>query len=93
MYYSKVTGLLSFYDRKESSFSIYPNPANNFISIDTDVTAQVRVQILNYKGQVVKEESLVNVSSQINVSDLSSGIYFVNILINDSVSTEKLIIR
>jgi len=84
---------LSFYDRKESSFSIYPNPANNFISIDTDVTAQVRVQILNYKGQVVKEESLVNVSSQINVSDLTSGIYFVNILINDSVSTEKLIIR
>ncbi len=93
MYYSQVTGLLSFYDRKESSFSIYPNPANNFISIDTDVTEQVRVQILNYKGQVVKEESLVNVSSQINVSDLSSGIYFVNILINDSVSTEKLIIR
>ena len=93
MYYNQVTGLLSFFEQKESRLSIYPNPATNHFSIDTDLTVESSIQIVNYSGQLVKEINQSIISNQIDISDLKSGIYFVNILINGSVSIEKLIIQ
>ena len=93
MSYNQATGLLSFSNKETKGFSIFPNPATTQFSIDADLTAKTSVQILNYNGQLVKEINQLNSSNQIDVSNLSSGVYFVNILINDSFSTEKLIVR
>lgn len=93
MSYNQTTGILSFSNEEKEGFSIYPNPATNQFSIDADLTIKTSVQILNYNGQLVKEVNQLKHSNQIDISDLNSGIYFVNVLINDSFLTEKLIIR
>ena len=93
MSYNQTTGLLSFSNKENSRFSIYPNPATNRFSINGDLTKDAWVQILNYNGQLVKKIDQLNVSSQINISNLTSGIYFVNILMNNTISTQKLIIQ
>ncbi|MDB4062313.1 T9SS type A sorting domain-containing protein, partial [Vicingaceae bacterium] len=80
-------------NEEKDGFSIYPNPATNQFSIDADLTIKTSVQILNYNGQLVKEVNQLKHSNQIDISDLNSGIYFVNVLINDSFLVEKLIIR
>ena len=93
MSYNQTTGILSFSNEEKEGFSICPNPATNQFSIDADLTIKTSVQILNYNGQLVKEVHQLKHSNQIDISDLNSGIYFVNVLINDSFLTEKLIIR
>ena len=93
MYYNQVTGLLSFFEQKENSPSIYPNPATNQFTIDAELNSETTVQILNMSGQLVKEVNQLNTTNIFDINDLPSGIYFVNIWINDQISTEKLIIR
>ena len=59
----------------EAGYSIYPNPAADFITIKTDVQIDV-VNIYDAKGSLVQTNVGTNM---IPVSNLSAGIYFVKI--------------
>jgi hypothetical protein len=59
-------------------YSIYPNPT----------TSVQNVVILNSNGQKVKEQ---NEASSIDVSELSNGLYFVQVTTNKGISTQKFI--
>lgn len=62
------------------NFSIYPNPANDIIHINsaTSLTNQ-SYSIVNTLGQTVLNGKLENEHSTINVQTLQSGIYFLQI--------------
>lgn len=60
-----VTGIE---EQSEKTLSVYPNPANNFIFIDTEDEAT----IYDLMGQKVLQGK-----GQINISSLSAGMYFV----------------
>ncbi len=79
-----------------SSFSIYPNPANNNLSVMLTNTSSenVTVRIFNNIGQLVKTINLGNttdINKQIDISDLSSGIYMVKTTIGNASASKKLI--
>jgi hypothetical protein len=63
------------------SLHIYPNPTNNLLNIALDAQEQgaMKVEIMNTIGQQVYAGEEPKHSAQINVSGLSSGIYFVEI--------------
>jgi len=93
MNYNQTTGILAFSTKENISFSVYPNPATNQFSVDAELSTETVIQILNYKGQLVKEVHQLNASNQIDISNLSSGIYFVNLRTNNTVSTQKLMVK
>ena len=69
--------------------AVYPNPATNFIKIDVDTQLSASVQcvdIYNVTGQLV----ISSTETEINVSELESGIYFVNILTEKGVFVKKI---
>lgn len=62
-------------------FSIYPNPVKNhlFLSSKNDVE-NLNVKIFNMEGRLLSAQNLVLGSqTSVDVSNLSSGIYFLNI--------------
>lgn len=64
------------------SFKIYPNPTNDFINIEgklSEDATQSEVFILNSNGMLVRKETYDGTFKSIKVSDLASGIYFVEI--------------
>ncbi|MBO6117417.1 MAG: leucine-rich repeat protein [Bacteroidales bacterium] len=65
--------------------SIYPNPAKDKVLIE----AYGDVIIINNNGQVVKEIKNINGIKDINISDLESGVYYINV----GDITKKLIIK
>ena len=66
------------------SISIYPNPAQNYITVSNN-TALNSVEIYSVLGNKVLEKSNLNsLSETIDISNLPSGIYLIN-----SVDTEK----
>jgi Secretion system C-terminal sorting domain len=77
----------------DSKFSIIPNPANDFVNISNSENIKVSsVKITDLNGRVVKQSSFDSVSDfKINVSDLSSGIYMMNINSNEGSVTKKII--
>lgn len=78
----------------ESIFDIYPNPANTFITINNK-NATFSGFILNSNGQkVLMIEKTNSLSRKIDISKLSNGIYFLQLIdANGDFFTEKLIVQ
>jgi len=57
-------------------FKIYPNPANNLITVELPNNEKATIQIFNSLGIVVKETE-IDQSTQIDISTLVNGMYFI----------------
>ncbi len=83
--------LLSIEDNY-SSFSntlmIYPNPTSDFVSIKSDKSELIKKLILtNINGQVIK----TSVTPKLDLTDVSSGFYFVSVEdIKGTITTKKI---
>jgi|SRR5690554_3688004 len=76
-----------------SSFSIYPNPAKDIINISNSADVVGNVTITDMNGRVVKNVTLGENEGQINIADLSQGVYILNAVSNGKSVTEKIIKR
>jgi hypothetical protein len=73
------------------ALSIYPNPVENTLNIKTNLPyyGPVKLQIINNQGQVIKAISLQNsgiINIQEDVSTLKTGLYFLNIQMDNGHS-------
>jgi len=68
--------------------TIYPNPVNNQLHINTDnkITA---VSIWNLDGKEVYSQE--NPSNTVNISFIPAGVYFVKVKMADKISVKKII--
>lgn len=73
-----------------STVTIYPNPASTLLNVEAE--GYDNLQIVNLVGQVVYNTS-VNGHMQINVSDLSNGVYFVRLTNGKGTATQKFVKR
>jgi hypothetical protein len=80
--------------------SVYPNPANDFINVAYGLTnnSVVSVDVINILGERVMTEyvgsqTAGNYTSRIDVSDLSAGVYMLNVTINGTVSTVRVSVK
>lgn len=93
-YYFSDNCALSIEKFVNDNFKIYPNPATEYVSVEqkeaNGVTLQ-SVQILDSSGKWIK--SVKNNFSQIDVSNLSKGIYLFVIQTDKGNKTEKIIIK
>ena len=78
--------------KNNNKVSVYPNPANDILNIETGNSANTRVQIMSLDGRLVKTHSNINSSkTQINVADLSKGVYFLRIQNGAEVLNAKFV--
>lgn len=81
-----------------NTFSIYPNPANNVVELlyELDKSANVKIEIFNNLGQLVKTVKNYMPTEpgtkaiNVNVNDLSTGVYYVTITANGKKLTKML---
>jgi hypothetical protein len=76
-----------------NKFSTYPNPATNSVTVaNNDNILLTNIVITDINGRNVKEVKVNNVSeTEINISDLTSGIYFMNIDTDNGKAVKKII--
>ena len=88
-----TTGTMSVNDVLSSKFSVYPNPASNFLNITSGDALQLNsVKITDINGRVVLENTLGSTdSAQINIANLATGVYVVSINSNEGIATKKFI--
>ncbi len=73
-------------------FSVYPNPANDVVNISNSTSAIIsNVEMTDLNGRVVKNVTLNATEGQINISDLSTGVYMMNVSSDQGTSTKKII--
>ena len=75
-----------------ANFSAYPNPTSDSWTISSQNENIKTVEIFNTLGRLVKSIAVNDQYTQINASDLSSGIYFAKVSgDNNQVTTLKLV--
>ncbi len=76
----------------EIPVKIFPTITDDFIQIEFENTGQYHVQIADINGAIMITNSTEN-NMQLDVSHLSSGIYFVQIAREGNYFTQKIVIR
>ncbi len=68
--------------------SVFPNPANDYVELKTDKTIK-SVNILDLKGNLILSKNVNN--NRIEISNLSKGIYILEVKSNNEVSRVRII--
>jgi Domain of unknown function (DUF4397)/Secretion system C-terminal sorting domain len=91
---------ISGLSKKTNGFSVYPNPVadNIFVDFDLQNESNVQIQVLNTAGQVVINEQKGRMDkgfqqAQLDVKNLTAGMYILKLAENDAVSTKKFVVR
>ncbi len=86
---SLTTGIAGV--ESQESVSIYPNPATDRLYIEQSIGAR-DYQIISASGKLVMSGS-VDEASQLNISALSPGVYFVRLNTQNTSSSHRIVIR
>lgn len=73
------------------SFGVYPNPANDFVTISDANGSEVR--ILDMLGRTLITKSVKSSNETISIDNLNNGMYMIQIVKDGKTSTQKLIKR
>jgi hypothetical protein len=90
LFYVDVTSPAPVSDITASSnITVFPNPANDRITILSDNAEIQRVELYNIQGQLIKNQQLND--NTMNISDLSAGMYSVRIITEKGVAVKNII--
>ena len=91
--YVKVTGkhMTAVNEKEAMTVNLYPNPAREQVSFMLDDNAQV--SIFDMTGRKVNEMNLAAGQAQLNVSELKSGVYFVNVRFANGTTADSKFVK
>lgn len=84
--------VLSINGFEKTQFSLYPNPAKNFVNLEVPAGESFEVNIYNVTGKKVYSTK-INGSTRLDVNSLQSGMYMINFKQGNQNTTRKLIIN
>jgi len=82
----KLSATLGLQDILKNVFNLYPNPVQETLNIESQQQLE-NVKLYNLQGQLIKEVS----SNNVDVSQLSAGLYFVKVTVEGKSQTQKFI--
>ena len=75
-----------------SNLKIYPNPANDYLTIESKNIKIESIEIYSLLGQKMKSDLQLK-SNRLDVSDLSNGLYLLKVNSESGSSTRKIVIE
>ena len=87
------SGINSYTVNRTNDILIYPNPANDIITIEENslINKNGLISIYNIQGQIVLEQTLQDAKSQIDISSLEKGVYFVKVNNRNGMQVRKVV--
>ena len=79
-------------DTKTGNFKLYPNPAKQELNILLSTINNI-ILIYNLQGKLVKQSFVSTTNCKLNITDLSSGMYVVEVWNNKGRNFQKFIIE
>jgi len=74
--------------------TVYPNPSNGMVNIEFNHVTSAQITILALDGRTIRTNDIYNVeSTSLDLSDLNSGIYIINITGTDINYTQSICLQ
>jgi hypothetical protein len=77
---------------EETAIAVYPNPANNFVNIESQSRIE-RIGIYDLTGKAVYNTPVDQNKLKVNIDFLESGIYLIKLETENGTRVEKLNVR
>ncbi|MEI6089563.1 MAG: T9SS type A sorting domain-containing protein [bacterium] len=84
-----VTSVLN--DREELSISVYPNPFSEKINVRSVELGKSQLVIIDFLGEEIYKAEITSTQTEIDLSALNKGIYFVVIISKTNTYTAKIV--
>jgi hypothetical protein len=79
---------------ENSSVELFPNPATETLNVITEGSqSPITLKVVDTSGQLIHSSQLNGTTDEINVSDYSKGMYFLQCAISGSVITRKFVVE
>lgn len=90
---TEFVSTMSVSEFKNSTFMAYPNPTNGTVTISSKDTASLisTVIVTDILGKTIQTKTINNTTAIVDLSDLSSGIYFAKVKSENSESVIKIV--
>lgn len=89
-----ITQILSTDEESElNAIKVYPNPSNEFITIELGNINQANIKILDLNGKIVSDLGGVNSSVKLDVGSWSKGVFFAHIISANEFKIVKLVVH
>ena len=82
---------IPFYRQTFNKFAVYPNPANDILPFHHLHIKNTQLSIFNVSGEKVLERQLTDTETQIDISALPRGVYFVRVQDEKMTEVTKLV--
>jgi hypothetical protein len=80
---------------EKETINVYPNPAKDFVCVDIEATnfEKGEIELFDMQGKLVKKAKLnAKQGNRIDVSNLNSGAYTYNVMLNGKTISGKVIV-
>jgi PKD repeat protein len=80
-------------DVEKLPYSVYPNPAKDFVMVYTYDEIALSIEVVNVVGQVLTQISPDSENTQIDLGNLEAGIYFVKVKTGGREFSQKIVVK
>lgn len=94
--YKMLVNILGLEDHDINSIALYPNPASDHVNISLpNASIEGLILIYDHLGKIIITEDLTEGSNEVQIplDGLSTGLYYVNIVSDNSKVTKKLLVK
>jgi hypothetical protein len=89
----QIADAIDEYTLSQLGLEVYPNPATNKINVSVDETIHLdRIRIYNVMGSSILEHATRSNSEKLDVSDLSPGVYLIEVSTKDHLREVKRVV-
>ncbi len=87
-----VTLSINNIKKNTNQITVYPNPANNIILIETNSIKSI--ELIDLQGKTILSKKSCNKGVELlNISRLEEGIYIIKVISESSISSQKIVIK
>ncbi len=99
---SSEVGTVGLEEDAANAFAItaYPNPASDFVNLTVELeeASAVTIEVVNMLGAVVSTIETQNLAigthyNELDVADLTEGVYFIKTTVNETVEMTKIVVQ
>ena len=85
--------VISVGDQVHSGITLSPNPAHDYLNIETgSISGYTLIQIFSVDGKLVLATTFVNEQNpRLDISELSKGLYFITMNMDNKISHVKIV--
>ena len=77
-----------------TALRVYPNPSKGNFNIDLGSTVEnAQIAVMDINGRIVYENVITTSTTQVDLSNVEKGVYFLQITVNGERTNRKLIVQ